>query len=149
MAASLPFGANAEEEAKKEAPPEKPKPKQYGAFGAPIRKADQSKIGVSTVKIPAQGKGNPGAGLGSVKIDVAGYKKCTEGSAVIGPNGCADNFSSSGRRGSGGVTATMDPKNGPSRRGGASFFDGGETKPQSDYTEDKKYLDKKAKDLAS
>ena len=78
MAASLPFGASAEEEAKKEAPPEKPKPKQYGAFGAPIRKADQSKIGVSTVKIPAQGKGNPGAGLGSVKIDVAGYKKCIQ-----------------------------------------------------------------------
>ena len=126
MAASLPFGANAEEEAKKEAPPEKPKPKQYGAFGAPIRKADQSKIGVSTVNVPTEGKGNPGAGLGSVKIDASGYKKCTEGTSVIGPNGCAGNFSSS--------------------RG---FLDLGESKPKSDYKEDKKYLEKKAKDLAS
>jgi hypothetical protein len=84
-----------------------------------------------------------------VKIDAAGYKKCIEGSAVIGPNGCADNFSSSGRKGEGGVTATMDSAKGPSRKGGVSFFDGGETKPQSDYTEDKKYLDKKAKELSS
>lgn len=149
MAASLPFGANAKEEAKEEAPPEKPKPKQYGPFDAPIRKADQSAIGVSTVPLPTKGKGAPGAGLGSVKIDAAGYKKCIDGSAVIGPNGCADNFAASGRKGAGGVTATMDSTKGPSRTGGVSFFDGGETKPQSDYTEDKKYLEKKAKELSS
>ena len=61
MAASLPFGANAKEDAKAdakaEAPPEKPKPKQYGPFDAPIRKADQSAIGVSTVPLPTKGKG--------------------------------------------------------------------------------------------
>lgn len=149
MAASLPFGANAKEDAKAEAAPEKPKPKQYGPFDAPIRKADQSAIGVSTVPLPTKGKGSPGAGLGSVKIDAAGYKKCIDGSSVIGPNGCADNFAANGRKGQGGITATMDSAKGPSRKGGVSFFDGGETKPQSDYTEDKKYLDKKAKELAS
>lgn len=149
MAASLPFGANAKEDAKAEAPPEKPKPKQYGLFDAPIRKADQSAIGVSTVPLPTKGKGSPGAGLGSVKIDAAGYQKCINGSSVIGPNGCADNFAASGRKGQGKVQCTMDSANGPSCTGGVSFFDGGETKPQSDYTEDKKYLDKKAKELSS
>ena len=40
---------------------------------ATIRKADQSKVGVSRVPIPKQGEGNKGAGIPSVKLDTSGW----------------------------------------------------------------------------
>ena len=68
------------------------------AYAAPgdIRKADQSKIGVSLVTIPKQAVGSPGAGVIPVELDVSGWKG-TNGKqeAVIGPGG-ADGGSPNG-----------------------------------------------------
>jgi hypothetical protein len=107
MIVSIPFGAYAEEGSEpapsEEAPPPSP-PANVGPFSAPARAADQSKIGVSRVKVPKQGEGNIGAQIRPVKIYTAWEKK----SAVIGPSG-AEGGSPNG------------------------FFDGGEKKPESDF----------------
>ena len=53
------------------------------AAQAPIRKANQELIGVSSVPIPSKGEGNKGAGMKAVKIDTSGWKA----TAVIDPEG--------------------------------------------------------------
>lgn len=87
MIASLPAVANAEDApADAAAPAAAPAPKYKGPFDAPPRKADQSKIGVSSVKIPKEGVGSPGAGNPSVKL-YTGWKDKTR---VVGPGGASD-----------------------------------------------------------
>jgi hypothetical protein len=81
------------------APPRKP-----SMFGAPPRKADESKIGVSRLKIPKEGYGSPADDRPSVKL----YTSFQGKTAVIGPNGAE----------------------GGSPKG---FFDGGENKEKSDF----------------
>jgi hypothetical protein len=113
--ASLPFAASAEDAAAdpapaEEAPPSAAPAKPRGMFDAPARKADQSKVGVSRVKVPKQGEGSPGAQIPPAKIYTAWEGK----TSVFGPNGAGD----AAPNGSG-------PPRGP--------FDGGETKPKSDF----------------
>jgi hypothetical protein len=119
MLASVPLAACAEEstpEAPSEAPSEAPKPPPYvkgrGPFDAPIRKADQSKIGVSRVDIPKTGKGNVGAQIPEAKI----YTEWKGKANVIGPGGASGNST-------------------------YGFWAGGETKlgkPNTDYSAPKK-----------
>jgi len=59
---------------------------------APIRKADQSLIGVSTVEIPAKGEGNKGAGQPPVPIDTSWAGK----TSVWGPGGAVGNAGKNG-----------------------------------------------------
>jgi hypothetical protein len=109
MIASVPFAAYAEDESAPASEQPTPAPaapgKKPGPFDAPPRKGDQSKIGVSPIKVPDVGYGNPGSQIPGAKI----YTDYTKASAVVGPNGASGNSS----------------------RG---FYDGGETKPKSDFT---------------